>query len=857
MLAVWIVRGANYRGPASARSRAGARWPSMSDPPFGSMVRRYRRDAGLTQEELADRAGLSTRTISDLERGLNSTPQAATLDMLCEALNLSPEARLTLMAAAPRRRHPIPQANRDLSLVPLPAEMTPLIGREKDEATAIHLLRSRRLRLLTLIGPGGVGKTRLGLRVAETISGDYAAGVGFVSLAAVTSPDMLPSAIRTAVGILDSRGAPPIEALCTWLRDYQLLLVLDNFEHLAQAAPMVASLLAGCPLLTVLATSRVPLRLRGEQLLEVPPLQAPLTGEEPTAEVAIGYSAVELFVRRTMAVRPEFALTDDKVSTVTDICRRLDSLPLAIELAAGQSRHLSTDSVLDRLKRGIDTSSLAPVDAPVRQQTMWDTIAWSYELLKDDESHVFRAVSVFVGSFSLEAAERVAGTDGRDVLFVLDALVAKSLLLLRTDGAGEPRYSMLETVREHGALRAKAAEETADLRDRHALFFLGLARLAYESVREHGVSWLSSRLQADHENMLAALGWLRENGRVGAALELAGELAEYWIPWGYVGEGRHWIDDLLERAAEAGDKDPVDVPPAALTGAARLAWLQTEYDRAVALYEDAVVAYQRAGDAGGEATTLNNLGAVAHMRSDYDSAVVYYERAIEFGRRAQRPRSIAMSVSNLGLIALHRGEYERAEELLDEGVALWRAVGDEQLLAVTLGNLGSLAFRQGRYDDAVTIQEQALSLKQKAGDALAVAKSLGDLALAEVERGNDGRAEELLGDALKVFDRTGQKDAVAEALEGMAGIARRRGELARAARLYGGAAAIRDDIRAPHRPVDLPRHEAALAELRDRMSPTALDRAWRVGQQLQLEDLVKDALSVDPSLTSGVSGSLP
>jgi predicted ATPase/DNA-binding XRE family transcriptional regulator len=820
-------------------------------PPFGSLLRRYRRDAGLTQEDLAERAGLSIRTISDLERGLNSTPQSATLEMLVGALALSPDDRSTLMAAVPQRRHPAQSANNSLSLLRLPAETTPLIGREKDEAAAIHLLRSQRVRLLTLIGPGGVGKTRLALRVAETLSVEYVAGAGFVPLAALTSPDMLVNAVSRAVGVRDSGGDPPIETLSAWLRDHQVLLVLDNFEHLAKAAPVVSDLLVACPVLTVLVTSRMPLRLRGEQLLEVPPLRAPPSDEEPRAEVAIGYSAIALFVQRTRAVRPEFELTDDQVPVVTDICHRLDSLPLAIELAAAQARHMSADSLLNRLKRGIRSSSLGPRDAPLRQQTMWDTIAWSYELLEDAERRLFRGLSVFMGGFNLEAAGRVAGEQGSDAVAVLDSLVDKSLLLLRTEDGGEPRYSLLETVREHCRDRAEAAGELDQLRERHATYFVELALQADAALNEHGLSKMSARLLPDHENFQAALRWLHDNGRLEQALALASALVEYWIPWGFVREGREWIESLLEQARQA----LITVAPLAFKAAARLAWIQTDMDQALARHEEAAAAYRRTGDKRGEATTLNNLGAVAHVQNDFDRAAGYYERAIALGRLAHNPRGVGMSVTNLGLIAMHRGEYDRAEELIGEGASLWRGLGDDHFLAVTLGNLGSLAFRQGRYDDAVTIQEEALAMKRETGDTLAVAKSLGDLAVAEVERGNDGRAGALLHDALTVFDETGQRDAVAEALEGMAGIARRDGELDRAAGLYGGAAAIRDEIGAAHRPVDLPRYEAALGDLRALMAPTAFERAWNAGRQLELEDLIRDALSRGTPLRSAVSES--
>jgi predicted ATPase/DNA-binding XRE family transcriptional regulator len=812
---------------------------SSSEPrPFGSLLRRYRRDAGLTQEELAERAGLSARTISDLERGLKSTPQTGTLELLAQALELAPGDYSMFLNAVPRRRHQAPTESSLPGLAAFPAEATPLVGREKDEAAAGHLLQARGIRMLTLVGPGGVGKTRLAIRLAQTVSGSYDAGACFVPLASVTGPDLVANAISRALGVRDT-GTTAAEALANWLQARRILLVLDNFEHLAAAAPMVSELLSRCPLLTVLATSRVPLRLRAEQLFDVPPLRMPPPGSGAGAQDAAQYSAIALFVQRTRAVRPEFELTDDLVPVVTQICNRLDSLPLAIELAAAQARHMSLETLRDRLDAGASALPEGPVDAPVRQQTMHNTIAWSYDLLQPLEQETFRALSVFVGGFSPEAALEIAGRAERDVAASLELLIGSSLLSLRNGFEGEARYGMLETVRDHSRELASLVGETGDLQERHSAYFRRVASHADAMLREHGLSRLSARLLPDHENLLAALSRLSEQNRLEQALQLAGELVEYWIPWGYVREGRAFIDDLLDRAFL---EPTVDVPPLAFVGAARLCWIQNDYERAVALYEQGISGYRRKNDVRGEAVTLNNLGAVAHMQNEYDRAADLYRRAIDLGRiGGNSTRAVAMATSNLGLIAVHRGEDTLAEELLAEAVDLWRVAGDEQLLAVTLGNLGSLHCRCGRYDLAVAVQEEALAMKRKAGDTLAVAKSLGDIALAEAGRGNDSRAQVLLRDALPVFHDSGQKDAVAEALEAIAGIARRSGDLEQAARLYGGAAALRTETGAAHREVDRVGYQAALDELTVQMSPMALESAWRAGQRMTIPELIRDA----------------
>jgi predicted ATPase/DNA-binding XRE family transcriptional regulator len=813
---------------------------SSTEPrPFGSLLRRYRRGAGLTQEQLAERAGVSARAISDLERGQKTTPQAATLRLLAEALELSPQDHSALLAAVPRRRHQTQTAASALvNGGQIPAEVTPLIGREKDEAAAGHLLRSRGIRLLTLLGPGGVGKTRLAMRVAQNAAANYDGGACFVPLAQVTGSDLVANAICRSLGLSDA-GSPAIETLVARLQDQSLLLVLDNFEHLAPAAPLVAELINACPGLTVLATSRTPLRLRAEQLLDVPPLRLPPLGEYPTAAVAGQYAGIALFIQRTRAARPEFELSDDLVPTVVSICRRLDSLPLAIELAAAQTRHIPLETLLGRLERGVNALSDGPVDAPPRQRTMRDTISWSYELLQPPEQDVFRALSVFVGGFYLDAAVYVAACQ-HDVLASLERLVDNSLLSMRPGGNGQPRYWMLETVRDFSRELAGLSREVEALHGRHAALFGRVAHDADETLRQHGLARLSSHLLPDHENFLAAVQWLSDQNRLEPVLRLASELVEYWIPWGYVREGRVTIDNLLLRAAE---DSTVEVPPLALCGAGRLAWIQNDYDRATVLYEAAVSAYRRVNDPRGEAATLNNLGAVAHMRNQYDRAVDFYRRTIDLGRAAGNSnRAVAMSMANLGLIALHRGEDASAEKLMAEAVVLWREAGDEQLLAVTLGNLGSLECRRGRFDKAVAIQEEALAMKRKAGDTLAVAKSLGDIALAEIGRGNDARAQLMLAEALPVFHESGQKDACAEALEAMAGLAQRSGKFDHAARLYGGAAGLRSEVGAAHRTVDQPGYQAAVNELAAAMGPTALDAAWRDGEGMSTAELIQVAL---------------
>src|SRR5215213_2435829 len=431
--------------------------------------------------------------------------------------------------------------------VDLPISLTPLIGRERETATLVSMLGQHDARLLTVTGPGGVGKTRLALHVAADVGAAFPDGVVFVDLATVTDPALVAPVVAAVLGVREASGQPLVDQVRAFLRDKRLLLVLDNFEQVVEAAPLVVTLLAGCPGLAVLATSRVRLRVSGEREYPLSPLGLPDDGGQRPVDALRPSEAVRLFVARAQAVQPDFALSPANAVVVADICRRLDGLPLAIELAAARIKSLSVSALLSRMESRLPLLTGGGRDLPLRQQTMRDTIAWSYDLLSPEEQTQFQRLAVFVGGFSLEAAEAVAEPGGSGTVFdIISSLLDSSLLLKQEAGDGESRFRMLETIREFGLERLTASGAEAPVRQAHAAWYLALAEAAESSMRGGAAQarWLD-RLEADHPNLRAALTWFEQTGDAEGGARLAGTLQGYWLQRSHRSEGRAWLERAL------------------------------------------------------------------------------------------------------------------------------------------------------------------------------------------------------------------------------------------------------------------------------------------------------------------------
>jgi len=802
---------------------------------FGALLRRHRLAAGLTQEALAERAGMSVQAVSALERGVRRTPYMSTIDLLTEALGLAPAQHEELAAAGRRHGHPRGHGQADVAGHRVPVPPTAIVGRDEDLARACELLSRQGVRLLTLTGTAGVGKTRLGLAVAAEMAPRFPAGVDFVPLAALADPDLVGCAIRQALGVREAEDLPPLEALAGGIGDRHILVVLDNFEHLLPAAPLLSELLATCPHLHLVVTSRIGLRLRGEHRLVVRPLPMPVEGESSPAALARNAS-VALFVQRAQATSAEFELTSDNAGVVAAICRRLDGLPLALEMAAPWIRLLPPEALLDRLTHRLQMLVGGAPDLPDHQRTMRATLQWSYGLLSESERALFRRLSVFAGGAPLAAVEVVCQAAGRLPGTMLDTaagLLDKNLAE-SAPGAPDLRLGLLETMREYGRELLEASGEAEATARAHAAFCLGLVRDAEPALRGPDQARWLSELEREHDNLRAALRWTLDRREHEMGLELAGRLARLWESHGHWQEGLAWFDALLGRT----DGIMSEARARVLGAAGILRSRHGDFVGAEAHYEASLEVSRALGDQRGIAEALNNLGNTALSRGDQQLAVRLYERSYELRRGLGDPHDLAMSVNNLAVSAIEVGDLPRAGPLLEQAIALAREHRDTAALVTTLINLGIVARRQGEHQRAAEALKESLRLARDLGDERAAAMALANLGHVERAEGREGSAREDYAEGLAAFARLGEPRGTAMCLEGLAATAAMRGDLCLAARLYGAVAALCDRLGLVLAPI----HDPVRAEVREALGGAAFESAWSAGGRLSLGAATREAL---------------
>jgi predicted ATPase/serine/threonine protein kinase len=727
----------------------------------------------------------------------------------------------------------------------LPGQLTPLIGRQAEgRAVRDQLLRDD-VRVLTLTGPGGTGKTRLSLKTAGDLLGEFPDGVFFVGLAAINDSALVASTIAKALGIKEAAGSVLIEQLKEFLSERRMLLVIDNFEQVIAGAPVIVDLLNASRRMKVLVTSREPLRITGEHEFAVQPLAVPDSDQSLNPEAVTHYPAVELFLARATAVKPDFCLTPENARAIVQICSRLDGLPLAIELAAARVKVLPPQAMLARLESRLKVLMAGPRDFPPRQQTMRGAIAWSYDLLSEEERKLFRRLAVFVRGCDLEAIEGVCNQTGDLQIEVLDgvaSLVDKSLLQQKAVADAEPRFTLLETITEFGLEQLDAANEAVELRRRHASYFLAFAEREGGELLGAQAERVLDKFETEHDNLRAALRWCAENEEAELGLKLATSVWRFWELRGYWTEGRKRLTHLLSLAQTPAT---VMVRLKALYAAGILADAQCDYAAARSLFEEKLGLHKTLGDQWGVANSINNLGIIALRERNFAAARALYEESLKLWRELGNEHAFALALGNLGNVAGLVGDFTSAQQHYEDSLAIFKKLTDQRGVAFSLGHLGNVARHRGDAELARSLYHQGLAILLELGDKRGAANLFAEMAKMADETGDYDQARRFNEESMVIFCELGEIRGIAQLLESYAQMANQRGRFERALRLAGAAAALREEFNARSSPDDEARLEQTLNSIRENLGETASKTAWNEGRSLPTEKAIQYALTAD------------